>query len=62
MTMLRCEHHQKEKSKAWRLDLYNERLWDTGLQECTEQDAPQCRWVYQDLLVDVMPCDKAFFR
>ena len=34
------------------------RLREIGLQECTEQDAPLCRWVYQDLLVDVMPCDK----
>jgi hypothetical protein len=46
-----------------RIEYYDlaKRLRDNGLQECTEQDAPLCRWVYQDLLVDVMPRDKAFF-
>ena len=34
-----------------------ERLRDLGLEECTEPDAPLCRWRYQDLIVDVMPCD-----
>jgi hypothetical protein len=44
-----------------RIEYYDlaKRLRGIGLQECTEQDAPLCRWVYQDLLVDVMPCDKS---
>ncbi len=43
-----------------RVEYYSlsERLRLIGLQECTEQDAPLCRWVYQDLIVDVMPCDE----
>ena len=35
-----------------------ERLRLSGLQECTDLDAPLCRWVYQDLIIDVMPCDE----
>ena len=35
----------------------SERLRRVGLDECTEPDAPLCRWLYQDLIVDVMPCD-----
>jgi len=35
-----------------------ERLRAIGLQECQEEDAPICRWQYQDLLVDIMPCDE----
>ena len=35
-----------------------ERLRLRGLQECTDLDAPLCRWVYQDLIIDVMPCDE----
>lgn len=34
-----------------------ERLRGLGLEECTEPDVPLCRWRYQDLIVDVMPCD-----
>lgn len=43
-----------------RIEYYDlaERLRSIGLQECIEHNAPLCRWVYQDLLVDVMPCDK----
>lgn len=45
---------------SW-VDYYalSERLRSVGLQECIEQDAPLCRWVYQDLLVDIMPCDES---
>ena len=34
-----------------------ERLRGVGLEECAQADAPLCRWRYQDLIVDVMPCD-----
>ncbi|MGL6136001.1 MAG: hypothetical protein ACRC2M_01805 [Planktothrix sp.] len=34
-----------------------ERLRGIGLEECTEPSAPLCRWCYQDLIIDVMPCD-----
>ncbi|MGB2924557.1 MAG: nucleotidyl transferase AbiEii/AbiGii toxin family protein [Limnothrix sp.] len=34
-----------------------DRLRALGLEECTEPDAPLCRWLYQDLIVDIMPCD-----
>ena len=27
-----------------------------GLSECTEPDAPMCRWEYEELLIDIMPC------
>ena len=31
-------------------------LRDVGLSECTEPDAPMCRWEYEELLIDIMPC------
>ncbi|WP_157094671.1 hypothetical protein [Picosynechococcus sp. PCC 7117] len=34
-----------------------DRLRALGLEECMEPDAPLCRWLYQDLIVDIMPCD-----
>ena len=27
-----------------------------GLSECTEPEAPMCRWEYEELLIDIMPC------
>ena len=43
-----------------RVEYYSlsERLRLRGLQECIDTDAPLCRWVYQDLIIDVMPCDE----
>ena len=42
-----------------RIEYYSlaERLRLVGLQECKDPEAPLCRWVFQDLIVDVMPCD-----
>lgn len=34
-----------------------ERLRKVGLEECTEPNAPLCRWRYQDLIIDIMPCE-----
>ncbi|WP_156785488.1 MULTISPECIES: hypothetical protein [Cyanophyceae] len=34
-----------------------DRLRALSLEKCTELDAPLCRWLYQDLIVDIMPCD-----
>jgi hypothetical protein len=34
-----------------------ERLREVGLEECTEPNAPLCRWQYQDLIIDIMPCE-----
>lgn len=34
-----------------------ERLRRVGLEECTEQNSPLCRWRYQNLIIDIMPCD-----
>ena len=31
-------------------------LREVGLSECTEPDAPMCRWEYGELLIDIMPC------
>jgi len=31
-------------------------LREVGLSECTEPDAPMCRWEYRELLIDIMPC------
>lgn len=31
-------------------------LREVGLSECTEPDAPMCRWEYEELLIDIMPC------
>jgi hypothetical protein len=30
-----------------------------GLQETTESDAPLCRWQYEGISIDVMPCDES---
>ncbi|MGD1919714.1 MAG: nucleotidyl transferase AbiEii/AbiGii toxin family protein [Pleurocapsa sp.] len=27
-----------------------------GLSECTEQNAPICRWQYEEKIIDIMPC------
>jgi hypothetical protein len=32
-------------------------LREVGLEECTEPNAPLCRWQYQDLIIDIMPCE-----
>lgn len=42
-----------------RLDDYAfaDRLRRSGLSECTDDGAPICRWVYDGILVDVMPTD-----
>lgn len=34
-----------------------ERLREVGLEECTEPNAPLCRWQYDDLIIDIMPCE-----
>lgn len=34
-------------------------LRDLGLQESREAGAPLCRWQYEDITVDVMPCDES---
>ena len=31
-------------------------LRKVGLSECSEPDAPMCRWEYEELLIDIMPC------
>ena len=31
-------------------------LRKVGLSECTEPNAPMCRWEYEELLIDIMPC------
>lgn len=31
-------------------------LREVGLSECSEPDAPMCRWEYEELLIDIMPC------
>lgn len=36
----------------------SERLKGLGLSEDTRQDAPLCRWRYEDLVIDVMPIDE----
>jgi hypothetical protein len=38
--------------------LLSERLRALGLQEDSREDAPTCRWRYQDLVIDVMPTDE----
>jgi len=35
-----------------------ERLRQVGLQECQKPKSPLCRWVYQDLIIDIMPDDE----
>jgi hypothetical protein len=34
-----------------------QRLRSLGFQECTDEDAPLCRWVVEDVRADVMPID-----
>lgn len=34
-----------------------QKLREVGLEECNLKDAPLCRWQYDNLIVDVMPCD-----
>ena len=36
----------------------SERLRTLGLREDDREDAPTCRWRYEDLIVDVMPTDE----
>ena len=31
-------------------------LREVGLSECSEPNAPMCRWEYEELLIDIMPC------
>ena len=33
------------------------KLRERGLSECTEQNAPICRWRYEEKIIDIMPCD-----
>ena len=40
----------------------SERLKGLGLSEDRRQDAPLCRWRYQDLVIDVMPTPAATTR
>lgn len=44
-----------------RSDYYRlaEQLRGVGLEEDQEKDAPLCRWRYDDLIIDVMPCDES---
>ncbi len=37
------------------------RLRERGFSECMDEDAPLCRWVVQDVRVDIMPVDPAVF-
>ena len=37
----------------------SELLRDLGLEESTDPGAPLCRWQYEDIAVDVMPCDES---
>lgn len=34
-------------------------LRNIGLEESTAKNAPICRWQYNDLIIDIMPCDDA---
>ncbi|MCC5898226.1 MAG: hypothetical protein JJU32_09965 [Phormidium sp. BM_Day4_Bin.17] len=36
-----------------------EQLRGVGLEEDQVKDAPLCRWRYDDLIIDVMPCDES---
>lgn len=36
-----------------------EKLRGLGLEEDRSKDAPLCRWRYDDLIIDVMPCDES---
>jgi len=44
-----------------RAKYYNFSNWlrTLGLQETTELGAPLCRWQYEGLNIDVMPCDES---
>lgn len=37
----------------------SELLRSLGLEESTEAGAPLCRWQYEDITIDVMPCDES---
>ena len=32
------------------------KLREVGLEECSEPNAPLCRWQYEGMLIDIMPC------
>jgi hypothetical protein len=34
-----------------------QKLREVGLEECILKDAPLCRWQYDNLMVDIMPCE-----
>ncbi|MEL6786469.1 MAG: nucleotidyl transferase AbiEii/AbiGii toxin family protein [Cyanobacteria bacterium J06607_15] len=34
-------------------------LREVGLSESTQPNSPMCRWEYQDLLIDIMPCEES---
>ncbi|MBD2184561.1 nucleotidyl transferase AbiEii/AbiGii toxin family protein [Planktothrix sp. FACHB-1355] len=38
---------------------FSELLRSLGLEESTDPGAPLCRWRYEDITVDVMPCDES---
>ena len=38
---------------------FSELLRSLGLEESTEGGAPLCRWQYEDITIDVMPCDES---
>lgn len=38
---------------------FSELLRSLGLEESTEAGAPLCRWQYEDITIDVMPCDES---
>ncbi|WP_206043921.1 hypothetical protein [Geitlerinema sp. P-1104] len=44
-----------------RADYYRlaEQLRSVGLEEDQGKNAPLCRWRYNDLIIDVMPCDES---
>ncbi|MEG4171543.1 MULTISPECIES: hypothetical protein [unclassified Microcoleus] len=48
-------------SIASRAEYYqlSELLKTIGLQESTESGAPLCRWQYEGISIDVMPCDES---
>ncbi len=51
-----CAIEIVSKSEYYRLcDL----LRNQGLSESTESGAPLCRWRYQDISIDIMPCDES---
>ena len=51
-----CVVEITSRSEYYRL---SELLRSLGLEESTDPGAPLCRWQYEDITVDVMPCDSS---